>query len=259
MSSFLFTTIAAVVGVVMLAPSYATNIPTTNPGCTTTVLGADNVANRSAALEPDFSANTINTTWYSNGTQLTGNGIPDSCTYDEQLLPPTPEARPGYTFGGWKVKVPEPVVAPACTIPSGLLSNNGEDYGYQNDSTGQYGVNSYNTSDYGLTQDNTWGVTWSNGDKVVGEAICSQTNGTYATTGTPDTTGAGTTQYCWCRATGYIASGESQCSLSSSSWVFFYDHESADDCALDCAASCGMDVDLESGFRAAVFAGNVAQ
>ena len=89
--------------------TFATNIPTTNPGCTTSVLGADNVANRSAALEPDFSANTINTTWYSNGTQLTGDNIPATCTYDAALTPPTPAARPGYTFGGWTLRVPETV------------------------------------------------------------------------------------------------------------------------------------------------------
>ena len=68
-------------------------------------MGAQNIANGSAALEPDFSANTINTTWYSNGEPLTGNNIPGTCTYDAPLVPPTPEARPGYAFNGWTLRV----------------------------------------------------------------------------------------------------------------------------------------------------------
>ena len=95
-------------------PNFASaeNIPTTNPGCTTTVLGAQNIANGSASLEPDFSANTINTTWYSNGEQLTGNNIPGTCRYDAALTPPTPAARPGYTFNGWTLRVPAAPVVP---------------------------------------------------------------------------------------------------------------------------------------------------
>ena len=258
MSSFLFTTIAAVVGVVVLAPSYATNIPTTNPGCTTTVLGADNVANGSAALEPDFSANTINTTWYSNGTQLTGNNIPATCTYDYALTPPTPEDRPGYTFGGWKVKA-------ACEIPSNLASNSANSNGYINDSTGPRGATSFNPSEVNLTEDNTWGAKWSTGI-VRGVAFCSITRNGKAKgeIGDPGTTGgyAAGGKYCWCKATDYKANGEPQCSLVSASWVMA-DTEAAvvtaESCADMCAAMCASYVRKQADFRAAVFTGLVAQ
>ena len=222
--------------------TFADNI-TASSTCTNGVLGT---YTGPADIEANFDPNTINTTWYSNGTQLTGNNIPATCTYDNALTPPTPEDRPGYVFGGWSV------IVPPCEIPSSLVSNDGGSKGYKNDSTSPFGAYSLNTSDYGLTQDNTWGVTWSNGDKVVGEAICSQTSGTWATAGTPDTTGAGTTKYCWCRATGYIASGSSQCSLSSSSWVFNRDRGSADSCAHNCAGNCAGYVYDTSDFRAAV-------
>ena len=166
---------------------------------------------------------------------------------------------PGFRDAVYSVAVAPTPSQQQCLIPSSLASTNGLSYGYKDDSTGEYGAASRNTSDYGLTEDNTWGVTWSNGDKVVGESICSQTSGTYATAGTPDTSGSGETEYCWCRATGYTASGESQCSLSSSSWVFEYGFGSASDCARHCALYCADDVQYNSDFRGAVFAGLLSQ
>ena len=233
------------------------NIPTTNPGCTTTVLGADNIANGSAALEPDFSANTINTTWYSNGTAMTVDSAYQTCTYDAPLTPPTPEDRPGYAFAGWKLYVPP------CEIPSSLITTRGSSYGHKNDSTGEFGAYSDNTSAYNLTEDNTWGVTWGNGDKVTGEAFCSITNDgkSAGQTGNPGTVGgyAAGGQYCWCRATSYTANNAQQCSLSSPAWVFSLDGGSASNCADLCALVCASNVQTGSGFRAAVFTGLVAQ
>ncbi len=231
-------------------------------------MGADNIANGSAALEPDFSANTINTTWYSNGTQLTGNNIPATCTYDAALTPPTPEDRPGYVFAGWRL------MPPACLIPSSLASTAVLSFGYKNDSTDEQGADSSNTSDYGLTEDFTWGVTWSNGDKVVGEAKCSALQGNshsgqwggdsadWTATESELTNASGDTKYCWCRATGYIASGAELCSFSSPSWVFATFYRSASNCAYSCAYSCAYRVQSNqnnSVFRAAVFIGILAQ
>ncbi len=214
-------------------------------------MGAQNIANGSASLEPDFSANTINTTWYSNGTQLTGDNIPATCTYDTALIPPTPAARPGYEFNGWKIK--------RCEIPSTDVSTNGNAYAAKkldggNDSTSGGAT----AATYGITQPGEWGVSWSSGDKVVGEAICSQTSGRWATTGTPDTTGTGETKYCWCRATHYTANNAQQCTLSSPAWVFSGGDDSAN-CARDCASGCAGDVRFNSVFRVALFTGLVAQ
>ena len=234
-------------------PSYITNASNCNQGVLHTTSAP-------ASLEANYSANTINTTWYSNGTQLTGDNIPGTCRYDAALIPPTPAARPGYVFGGWTLK-------PRCEIPSSLVSTDGSSLGYKV----HQGAYSENTSDYGLTEDNTWGVTWSNGDKVVGEAKCSAKSGDNHSSAwggnsadwtsdaaTLDNT-AGKKKNCWCKATGYIASGESQCSLSSPSWVFFINELSVADCADYCAYNCAFRVRYYSSFKAAVFTGLVAE
>ena len=241
----------SVIAIFAITPTFADNEPTVIPtpaSCNEAVL---NTTEGSADLEAIYTANTINTTWYSGYGNNASVSNATQCSYDGTInLPQTNPSRAGYAFNGWRLK--------RCEIPSSLASTNGSSYGYQNDRTGADGADSGNTSDYGLTEDNTWGVTWSSGDKVVGEAICSQTRGTWATAGTPDTTGAGTTEYCWCRATGYIASGESQCDLSSPSWVVIANW-SVSDCAHDCAKRCAEYVRINSGFRAAVFTGLVAE
>lgn len=60
--------------------------------------------------------------------------------------------------------------------------------------------------------------------------------------------------YCWCRTTKIERNG-SRKALSSSSWVFYLDYESAGDCADSCASSCAYWVKYGSSFRGAVFAG----
>ena len=247
--------------IILISPTFATTptlIPASEPGCNQAVL---NTTSGSAALEAIYTANTINTTWYSNGEQLTGAGVPSSCTYDALLVPPTPDARPGYAFGGWTLRVPaapEPVV-PTCLIPSADVSNDPNAYGYKNDSTGEDGVSIYNTGLFNLTEDNTWGASWENGDKVTGVALCSQTSGTYATTGTPDETGSGTTRYCWCKATHYTANNAQQCSLSAPAWVFYSYYYSVAECAYDCAYYCSSLLLSNSVIRAAVLGPYVAQ
>ena len=237
-----FTTILSL----FISPSYS--YITNSSNCDEDVL---NTTSAPAALEANYSANTINTTWYSNGTALSGDEVPSSCIYDDALTPPTPAARPGYMFGGWTLK------PPPCLIPSSLASTNGSSGGFK--SGDEWDVN---TSEYGLTEDNTWGVTWSNGDKVTGVALCSQTSGTYPNTGTPDETGSGETQYCWCKATHYTANNAQQCSLSSPAWVFRIDRGSAANCATYCAYYCAYAVQYYNsyaGFRSAIFTGLVAQ
>ena len=259
MSSFLFTTIAAVVGVVVLAPSYATNIPTTNPGCTTTVLGADNIANGSASLEPDFSANTINTTWFSNGEQLTGNNIPGTCRYDAALTPPTPAARPGYTFGGWRLRVPAVPAGPFDNLDASIAGTN---IGYSNicynQSAAPYGYDIYegiNETEYLSGQsfsNGEWAVQLSNGGVIRGVAKCSYGDGEpgfvfdemegewspvsvyyYGASGDRESYNWPPNKcdynfgedeyggsYCLCKVTGYQASGAALQTDDSTSWVF---------------------------------------
>ncbi len=92
----------SIVAVFSVAPVFADNI-TAASTCTNGVLGT---YTGPANIEANFDPNTINTTWYSNGTQLTGNNIPATCTYDAALTPPTPADRPGYVFNGWRLIIP---------------------------------------------------------------------------------------------------------------------------------------------------------
>ena len=170
---------------------------------------------------------------------------------------------PGFRDAVYSVAVAPTPSQQQCLIPSTLVSTNGSSRGYKNDSTGEYGAAGLNTSDYNLTEDNTWGVTWSNGDKVTGEAFCSTTDDgkTLGETGNPGTTGGYVAggQYCWCKATHYTANGESQCSLSSPAWVFLNDGGTASGCAVNCARNCAGNVRNNSDFRVAIFTGLIAQ
>ena len=287
MSSFLFTTIAAVVGVVVLAPSYATNIPTTNPGCTTGVLGADNIANGSASLEPDFSANTINTTWYSNGTQLTGNNIPGTCRYDAPLVPPTPSPRAGYAFNGWTLRVP---AVPAGPFDNLDASTSVTSIGYNNfcsnaDAEMMTGVSQYQSlTGQSFAIPGQWGIQLSDGSVVRGVAECRSSGDTtyygnqssgesyfepqscnYSFMDANDTEHYGTVEtsdsYCWCKATGYKANGGSLQTDDSTSWVFLEWVEPVElqpsygitGCGLGCAYRCATVAQNSQSFRAALY------
>ncbi|MBR4626022.1 MAG: hypothetical protein IKO56_10865, partial [Alphaproteobacteria bacterium] len=59
----------SVIAIFAVAPTFADNI-TDASTCTNGVLGT---YTGPADIEANFDPNTINTTWYSNGTQLTGN------------------------------------------------------------------------------------------------------------------------------------------------------------------------------------------
>ncbi|MCQ2581993.1 MAG: hypothetical protein MJ170_03355 [Alphaproteobacteria bacterium] len=82
--------------------------------------------------------------------------------------------------------------------------------------------------------------------KIEGRALCSSTNGTYASD--PDGSGSGDTRYCWCKIT----------SPAASRWLFFYDDFDADDCAFYCAYYCGNDIRDFSDVRSVVF-GSIGQ
>lgn len=246
---------------ILTIPAYSTTPPDL-PDEATCDENNLNTASGPVDIEATWAPNTIGTTWYSDGVQITGNDVPSGCTYDDDIDLPTNPTKTGYIFTGWRV-VP-------CEIPSTLVSTDGTSYGYKNDSTGQYGANSTHTSDYNLTEDNTWGVTWSNGDKVTGIALCSgqrgdnhveQWDGTSSDWTSDETTltnASGEKKYCWCKATHYTANNAQQCSLSSPSWVFRYwfsvsNGRSATSCAFYCAYYCASRIQDNSSFRAAVF------
>ena len=112
-----------------------------------------------------------------------------------------------------------------------------------------------NASTYGIIEPGQWGVGFSFG-LITGRALCSSTNGTYATTGTPDTNSSG--RYCWCRATEYMLTRSNQCSLSSPAWVFTKAYDSVASCSYSCAYNCTDKITGDSGLRAVLFYGTGA-
>ena len=212
--------------------------------CTSSTM---NAASGNISLEAVEVPNVINIQWENaDGTYTTS-----TCTYDTQLqIPNAPAARTGFTFRGWTLETTCSLAELDTSIDGdkrACLDLNG------NGACTNDGM-AANASTYGLDTAGQWAVSFEYGD-VYGEAICSQTSGTsHATVGTPDTTGAGTTQYCWCRATGYKEKGGEKCDLASSSWVFYYDKSgSASVCAGGCADTCSKDVLNGSNFRAALY------
>ena len=235
--------------------TFADNEPTVIPtpaNCNEAVL---NTTEGSADLEAIYTANTINTTWFSNGTQLSGNGVPATCTYNTPILPPTPENRPGYVFNGWKLK--------RCEVPGTLVSTNGSSryaYGwsrgagfcYVNNRGSEDNCSDANFSDMTVYE---WKVKWANGDAVIGESVLTNNAGVQGYIGTPDTSTSG--GKCWCRAKSYIQNGSELCNFVSASWVFCGDNSSS-----GCASCCAMYVQSDiynANFRQTVFTGLVAQ
>lgn len=97
----------------------------------------------------------------------------------------------------------------------------------------QSGTIKENETVFDLTEPNTWGALFTGG-KVVGKALCSTTTGTAATAGNPSESSGGN---CWCRATGYIPSGGTLRTTSSTQWVF--QSNLGTDCKGACADNCG--------------------
>ena len=211
--------------------------------CTSSTM---NAASGNISLEAVEVPNVINIQWENaDGTTYTTS----TCTYDTQLqIPNAPAARTGFTFRGWRLDV--------CSLAELDTSIDADDKRACLDLNEKGACiddgPAANASLYGLDTAGQWAISFKYGD-VYGEAICSQTSGTFATAGTPDTTGAGTTQYCWCRATGYKEDGGEKCDLSSSSWVFSGNHGSASVCAGNCALHCVNNVRDDQVFRGVVY------
>ena len=180
------------------------------------------------------------------------------CTYDEALTPPTVPSRTGYTFKGWHVR---PTMN-FSEIPTNVNGTNRWAIGWTNNGNYcWYDTNTGNAQNVACNSDATfskelqtheWKVKYSHGD-LYGMSGCSATSGTYAVAGNP-TIGSG--QYCWCKATGYKATGSSEVSgpLSALSWVFSVGNYSAAYCARICAHDCADRAEYYSAFRDTLFA-----
>ena len=125
---------------ISIFPTFADDEPILIPtpaSCNNSVL---NTTEGSAALEAIYTANTINTTWYTGYGANGQAASPTTCSYDGTInLPQTNPSRPGYAFNGWKLRVPQ------CRIPSANISI---------DPTVTYGHGWWNDADYCDSADN---------------------------------------------------------------------------------------------------------
>jgi len=188
-------------------------------------------------------ATDVGLAWYDNGSTISG---PSSCTVGGTFTPPTPPARPGYRFTGWKAYV-------RCGIPDLDTSTIGIAFGHAR-LNGDAGSNE---SIYGLTTPGQWATQFSYG-VVYGMANCNSTSGTSNVAATITTASSG--RYCWCQATGFTPTSSSytsgpQCTVSpaSSSWVFRENYGTPATCARFCTNSCGGYVRDYAASRSAVF------
>jgi len=188
---------------------------------------------------PAFGTDTITINWdANNGTNTTTN----SCIYGDTItLPPEP-SKAGYTFLGWDIKA-----QPAQCSLSGLdasTNDSGDDNGYLSND----GSSIHHPSTYGLTENGTWAVEFNYG-VIKGEALCSSTVGSWATTGSPATTGGG--ENCWCRATTYTANNADMCVVLDPVWVCAETRPGT--CSSYCAGLCVYRVGNQHSFRTALF------
>jgi len=209
--------------------------------------GALDTDSGGAALEAEYTPETIDLNWYdNNGNIITTN----SCVYDNGITLPSNPTRAGYTFKGWRVvhkydfsTLDYSINTTWDATHSRWKPINGSD-GY----TMEIVFGTENSSDL---SNGEWSDTFSYGT-VFGNALCSTTSGTWATTGTPANDGG---QYCWCRATGYQPS-DSDVVYSPNSpllWVFLNDAGATSNCASYCAYGCAYHVQNRSDFRRALF------
>jgi len=248
--------IVSILAILITVPALATDI-TNSSDCDNTTLGTYSAP---VDMEAKWTANTINLQWYDDANDSTPTNT--TCQYSSTIALPSQPTKPGYNFAGWQLRQ-------ATTFDLSTLAE------YINSGGNAWISRSVPTNEYnngnpmcrnGYSEDGTcsdaifsdldngeWKVPFDYGT-VRGVALCSSTNGTYATTGTPDETGTGTTQYCWCKASGFAEPNSSTyTNVASPSWVFNYDNGNADGCAYRCARDCAYYVIDYSAFRRAVY------
>ena len=254
--------------------SFSENLPS-NPTCDNATLG---VYSGSAALEPDWGANTIPIRWYNNNTLITDVTAQESeCTYDGTLDVATAPSRTGYNFSGWTVRpqVDFAALQPTLTFAStqerwsvGAVYGTGARYCYHavhtNDSVHE--ECSYR-SEYADLEANEWKSETGQG-MIYGSAHCSAKSGDthndtwamnyksdWAATLTELDSVSGDKKYCWCQVTGFKPTNASSIQGPDVllSWVFFNDASLEAYCSSICAARCSARVRNYSGFRTALF------
>ena len=238
-------------------PSFASGIEADSSGA---ALPADcdsdtlDTTSGTANLRADFEANRIDLRWYDNNTMLNVSSTSsDKCIYDTSIDLPTNPTKTGYTFKGWKVQ-PEYDFSSLDTSRSGTERwAKDESTCYHALSGNKAGVENCDGEFLELSS-YEWKVNFYYG-MIYGMSKCTNVSGTWATSGNPgDVNG----KYCWCKATGYKATGSSTISrpLSNPLWVFYNihgDYSSYNACKDTCSRHCTYGVIYETVFRRALY------
>ena len=187
------------------------NSNTSTANCNDTVL--DGVTDGSVDLTAGWQANNIGITWYTQGN-TTASGGSSQCTYDGTITLPTQPTRTGYVFGGWRVRVSNPLLSLDADIAASETSS--EQVGETCFVGGYSGGNG------------NWAAEFSYGS-MTGQTICSTTSGSPLQTGTPDESSCGL--HCWAKVNTYTPSAGSVQNVSSSSpWVYVGYFVQCDEC-----------------------------
>jgi len=235
-----------ITGLLIANQAFATGISGNSATCDSGALGSED---GSVAMRANYEPESIGLRWYDeNNNLLTVNSASNSCTYGGTITIPNPPTKTGYKFTGWKV------INIFSTLDTSIDTSWDATHARWKPINGSDGwtmtrvLGTENSSDL---SNGEWSDTFSYGT-VIGNAMCSTTNGTHATAGTPANDGG---RYCWCMATGYQPNGSDVVYSPNSplSWVFRYDGESGFACASNCAGGCAYDVLGYSTFRQALF------
>lgn len=192
-------------------------------------------------------ANTETLTWYVDRAVYDTT----TCQSGGDVILPTPPTKRGYTFQGW--------LTSEYMFSSLDATENGTHYFYilQNNTCGVDGSSTTCTdADFADLTAGRWKVIFSYGT-VYGRGMCSSSSGTANTVGNPNTTGSGTTRYCWCKVTDFMPNGEDVMygPVSDTPWVFRYDYTNANSCASGCALNCSGVVQRYPAIRSTFFNG----
>ena len=238
-----------------------------------------------ANLTAQWEANEIKLRWYNNNTQIIPSTESQTCDYAGALTLPANPTRTGYTFAGWHVR--ETMNFSSLSLSTGTVAygkgtsgNTSICYWYNptESENWQGGTNAACITNNNFTdlENHEWKTTYSNGT-LYGMAHCSKkpgdnhsgswsaatrTDWETATINELDTynesDAASEAKYCWCKATGWKADGQTSVkgSLSPLAWVFYSARGSASNCATYCASYCARIAQGYSGFRAALFLGS---
>lgn len=220
----------------------------------------------SGTYAPVCTGNSVSLTW-------DGGGTPSSCTYGGTFVPPTPAARTGYVFLGWKLNIfdlssLDPSVDADGYYAKGYFSALGneelseEEYCYNTDNYGDWDgrISACSESEFNDLDRFEWKAVFADGT-LYGISLCSETDaGWDPTTGTPTENADDEhfeSSYCWCKATRYSQNG-AELPVTPSVWVggvggIVLGSTPSHGCREYCAETCALGVYNDSTVRGLMY------